>query len=199
MGNTPSRSESKPRPVFIYGNLRHLPLLAWLLTGDPSNVSAVSKLRQPAIIRGYERGWLKDTDYPAAFKSNKKTWPLDGYLLRPETASQREKLDDFEPLGFLMEPVTVTVGHINLVWDRPHPEREVEADFYVWGGGLDALRDNPRGNLGEIWLDLYKKWNHLREQGIENIKLEYLIPDERMAWIPGFGRSPRDHRGRLYY
>ncbi|TRX94331.1 hypothetical protein FHL15_004798 [Xylaria flabelliformis] len=199
MTNTPSQSESKPRPLFIYGNLRSLPLLAWLLTGDPSNISAVSKLRQPAIIRGYERGYIKDTDYPAAFKSNSKNWPLDGYLLLPETTSQRDKLDHFEPERFLMEPVTVTVGNVHLDGNRRHLEKEVEADVYIWGGGLDALTSSPRGNLAEIWLDLYKKWNALREQGIENIKLEYLIPDVRMAWIHGFGRSPRDHLGRLYY
>ncbi|KAI0533597.1 AIG2-like protein [Xylaria digitata] len=35
---------SKPRPLFIYGTLRALPLLAWALTGDASNISARKKL-----------------------------------------------------------------------------------------------------------------------------------------------------------
>ncbi|KAI1751747.1 hypothetical protein F4782DRAFT_176923 [Xylaria castorea] len=50
---TDEMSESKPRPLFIYGTLHALPLLAWASTGDASNISAVSKLIQLATVYGY--------------------------------------------------------------------------------------------------------------------------------------------------
>ncbi|TFL00378.1 hypothetical protein BDV98DRAFT_650474 [Pterulicium gracile] len=80
-----------PRPLFVYGTLRALPLLAWALTGDFHKTD-------PATVSGYTRSRLHHCDYPAVVPSSPSSSEslVDGYLLRLETVSQRRKLDDFE-------------------------------------------------------------------------------------------------------
>ncbi|KAI0447040.1 AIG2-like protein [Xylaria telfairii] len=151
---------SKPRPVFIYGTLRALPLLAWALTGDPSNISAVSKLIRPATIYGYARFSLKNCDYPAVIKHEPQS-SVDGYLLTLETASQRKKLDDFEGEAYELGSVAVTVFGV----DGNNQKKIidiVEADIYLWGGDANALTVSPwdlnsfeKERLGD-WLDLFE-------------------------------------------
>ncbi|KAI1452202.1 AIG2-like protein [Annulohypoxylon moriforme] len=149
-------SESKPRPLFIYGTLRSLPLLAWVLTGDPTNVSAVSQLIQPAKVYGYKRFALRDRDYPAAVKHDPHS-SVDGYLLTLETTSQRNKLDGFE--GEIYEAVAVDV----IVFDPDDNalQETVEADIYRWAGDLEVVTTDPweledfeRERLDD-WLDLF--------------------------------------------
>ncbi|KAI3339303.1 AIG2-like protein [Ustulina deusta] len=147
----------KPRPLFIYGTLCALPLLAWALTGDASNISTVSKLIQPATIYGYARFSLKNRDYPAVIKHEPQS-SVDGYLLIIETTSQRKKLDDFEGEAYKLESVPVTVFDA----DGKKQEEIVEADIYVWAGDADALTGSPwelksfeKERLGD-WLDLFE-------------------------------------------
>ncbi|KAI1196119.1 AIG2-like protein [Nemania serpens] len=156
---TDRMSESKPRPLFIYGTLCALPLLAWALTGDASNISAVSKLIQPATIHGYARFSVKNCDYPAVIKHDAQS-SVDGYLLTLETTSQRRKLDDFEGEAYKLDSVAVTVHDAG----RDNHERKdtVEADIYLWAGGTDALTTSPwelknfeKERLGD-WLDLFE-------------------------------------------
>ncbi|KAH8158722.1 hypothetical protein CIB48_g9522 [Xylaria polymorpha] len=152
-------SESKPRPLFIYGTLSALPLLAWALTGDASNISAVSKLIQPATIYGYARFSLTNCDYPAVIKHEPQS-SVDGYLLTLETASQRKKLDDFE--GELYELGSVAVTVFNVDGNHQKQIEIVEADIYLWGGDANALTVSPwdlksfeKERLGD-WLDLFE-------------------------------------------
>ncbi|KAJ7629770.1 hypothetical protein DFH06DRAFT_1440175 [Mycena polygramma] len=128
----------KPRPLFIYGTLRAMPLLAWALTGDSSNTATVQSLAQPATVKGYTRFSIHHSDYPAVVPSAPADL-VDGLLLRLETRLQRQKLDDFE--GEVYKPTRVDVcvesesGDTVLV---------VDADMYVWDGDLDVLdRDTP--------------------------------------------------------
>ncbi|KAI0965076.1 AIG2-like protein [Xylaria arbuscula] len=151
---------SKPRPLFIYGTLRALPLLSWALTGDASNISAVSKLVQPARIYGYARFALKNRDYPAVIKDESRSSSVDGYLLTLETISQRKKLDSFEGEEYRLESVSVTVFENS---DRHREEKEVvEADIYLWAGDSNALsvtswelESFEKERLGD-WLDLFE-------------------------------------------
>ncbi|KAI1770062.1 AIG2-like protein [Hypoxylon cercidicola] len=148
---------SNPRPLFIYGTLRALPLLAWALTGDKSNIPTVTRLIQPAKVYGYARFSLQNLDYPAVTKHEPSS-SVDGYLLMPETTSQRKKLDDFEGEAYEVVPVDVTVFDS----DQEPRKETVEADLYVWAGDPNALTMNPweledfeRERL-EDWLDLFE-------------------------------------------
>ncbi|KAI2629508.1 AIG2-like protein [Hypoxylon sp. NC1633] len=148
-------SSSKPRPLFIYGTLRALPLLAWALTGDKSNIPAVTRLIQPAKVYGYARFSLRNLDYPAvAVVKDKPDSSVDGYLLMPETTSQRRKLDNFEGEAYKAVPVTVTISDSG--------KETVEADLYLWVGDPDVLTVDPweletfeKERLGD-WLDLFE-------------------------------------------
>ncbi|KAI0097764.1 AIG2-like protein [Nemania sp. FL0031] len=146
-----------PKPIFIYGTLRALPLLAWALTGDASNVSAVVKLVQPAKVSGYARYAVKHCDYPAVIKAEPRS-SVDGYLVTLETTSQRIKLNNFE--AGLYESTTVAVSVLS--GEREISSTTVEADMYVWVGDRDALTADPwdfeafeRNRLGD-WLDIFE-------------------------------------------
>ncbi|KAI1284160.1 AIG2-like protein [Xylaria sp. FL0933] len=145
-------SELKPRPLFIYGTLCAQPLLAWVLTGDASNISAVSKLVQPATLYGYARFSLKHKDYPAAIKHEPHS-SIKGYLLTLETASQRRKVDNFEGEQYTPERVTVIGADMST---------EVEADVYLWAGDMEALTADPwkledfENERLQDWLDLFE-------------------------------------------
>lgn len=59
---------TQPRLLFIYGTLCAKPLLAWVLTGDASNVGAVTHLARLARVSGFARFAVKGCDYPAVIK-----------------------------------------------------------------------------------------------------------------------------------
>ncbi|KAI1159486.1 AIG2-like protein [Nemania serpens] len=152
-------SESKPRPLFVYGTLRALPLLAWALTGDASNISVVSRLVQPATIYGYARFSVKNCDYPAVIKHSPQS-SVDGYLITLETTSQRKKLDDFEGEAYKLDSVAVTL--FNADENSQKRKETVEADIYLWAGDASALTVNPwdlksfeKERLRD-WLDLFE-------------------------------------------
>ncbi|KAI1308551.1 AIG2-like protein [Xylaria venustula] len=150
----------KPRPLFIYGTLRALPLLSWALTGDASNISVVSKLVRPARVYGYARFALKNRDYPAVIKDESQQSSVDGYLLTLETTSQRKKLDSFEGEEYKPESVLVTVFETS---ERHQEEKEVvEANIYLWAGDANALavtswelESFEKEILGD-WLDIFE-------------------------------------------
>ncbi|KAF4976748.1 hypothetical protein FZEAL_6627 [Fusarium zealandicum] len=147
-----AKQAAVPRPLFIYGTLRALPLLAWALTGDPSNTSVVARLTRPAKVYGYARYSLKGFDYPAVIKHPDASSSVDGYLLDLETVSQRKKLDDFEGETYKVTPalVELQVGST------------VEADIYLWDGDIEGLSEEPweldtfvKERL-EDWIDLFE-------------------------------------------
>ncbi|KAK4455650.1 hypothetical protein QBC34DRAFT_390531 [Podospora aff. communis PSN243] len=145
-----STQPTQPRPLFVYGTLRALPLLAWALAGEPSQVDTISSMIRNATVKGYKRCSVRHADYPAAIKDDEAT--VDGYLLILETASQRRKLDDFEGEAYKVTPVTVSL----------EGGKTVDADMYVWDGDMDALSSEPwdlqvfiRDRL-EDWIDLFE-------------------------------------------
>ncbi|SPQ21913.1 cd2a9a11-c406-497c-b1d9-ea9abf319348 [Thermothielavioides terrestris] len=149
---------TQPRPIFIYGTMCALPLLSWVLTGDASNVDSVSALVRQARVSGYSRFSLHNRDYPAAVKQDNISSSIDGYLLTPQTASQRRKLDDFEGEAYTPTLVTVTILDSN---GEPSGET-VDADMYVWNGDMEAVSSEPwdldafiRERLAD-WIDLFE-------------------------------------------
>lgn len=146
----------QPRPLFVYGTLCAMPLLAWALTGDASNAKSISSLARPARVYGYKRFSLHNRDYPAAIKHDPQS-SVDGYLITLETASQRRKLDDFE--GETYEPTPVAV---EILGPGDEPCETLEADMYVWNGEADLVSHEPwnletfiRERL-EDWIDLFE-------------------------------------------
>lgn len=149
------------KPLFLCGTLQALPLLAWVLTGDKSNTDTVAPLLRPAKIFGYARYSIHRCDYPAIVKTgHDPSSMVDGYLLTPETASQRKKLDDFEGETYRVTDVTAVL----------EDGERVHADIYLWNGDMEALSSEPwdfatfeRERL-EDWLDLYEGFEFVGEE-----------------------------------
>jgi len=142
-----------PRPVFVYGTLQALPLLAWAITGE-TKIDTITGMIQRGTVRGYRRYSLHNRDYPAAIKDDNSF--IDGYLVSFQTASQRRKIDDFEGECYKAAPVTVSVEN-----DGEPRGESVEADLYVWDGNMDAISSEPwdleefiRTRLDD-WIDLF--------------------------------------------
>ncbi|KAG7445496.1 uncharacterized protein BT62DRAFT_1006453 [Guyanagaster necrorhizus] len=110
------KGTSQPRPLFLYGTLCVMPLLARALTGDSRKTREVETLVQAAYVKGYSRFSLYGKDYPAVIK-HADTSVVDGLLLWPRNHSQRTKLDDFEGEN----------GEV------------IDADMYLWDGDHDAV------------------------------------------------------------
>ena len=144
-----------PRLVFIYGTLCAEPLLAWVLTGDATQVDETSTLISPARADNVARYSLHGRDYPAAVKESSSS--INGYLLQPQTLSQRKKLDDFEGEIYQVETVQVTQYRP----DGETVEGVVEADMYLWNGDKELLSDQRwdlewfRRERLEDWIDLF--------------------------------------------
>jgi gamma-glutamylcyclotransferase (GGCT)/AIG2-like uncharacterized protein YtfP len=146
---------TKPRPLFVYGTLCALPLLAWALTGEASRIGAITGLLRKGTVRGYKRCSLHHRDYPAAIKDENSS--IDGYLLLLETPSQRRKLDDFEGEAYKVTPVVVSLES-----DGKTAGEEMEADIYIWDGDMDDISPEPwdletfiKDRLDD-WIDLFE-------------------------------------------
>ena len=127
-------------------------MLAWALTGDPTKVDHVLSMTEAATLMGFARFSIEGRDYPALIRSDPSS-AVDGLLLRPQTQSQRRKLDDFEGETYSVTPVTVIAKKSGI-------EEQVDADVYLWNG-KDKLSDLPwdleefkRDRLDD-WLDLF--------------------------------------------
>lgn len=133
------------------GPLRAIPLLAWALTGDPSNTTAVASLARPGKVYGYARFLGRGCDYPAVIQREKSS-SVDGLLLTLETSSQRKRLDNFEEEAYRVAPVSVTLDTGEMV----------EADMYIWAGEMDQLSTEPWelatfvNERLQDWLDLFE-------------------------------------------
>jgi gamma-glutamylcyclotransferase (GGCT)/AIG2-like uncharacterized protein YtfP len=93
-----------PRPLFLYGTLRALTLLAWALTGDPTKEVQILPLTEPATLSCFARFFIIGMDYPALVHHESSS-AVDGLLLRPRTQSQRRKLEEFEGESYEISPV----------------------------------------------------------------------------------------------
>lgn len=157
MTEPPASSDTapNPRPVFIHGTLCATQLLAWVLTGDASRTDDIKHLICPARAENIARHSLHGRDYPAAVKEPGSF--TTGYLLRPQTRSQRKKLDDFEG-----EAYQVTAIEVSLLDDTAEAvETGIGADIYIWNGEEHLVSDQAwdlqwfiRERL-EDWLDLF--------------------------------------------
>lgn len=140
------------RPLFLYGTLRALPLLAWALTGDPSKEDQIASIGEPATLTGFARFAVVGADYPALVRHDPSS-VVDGLLLRPQTQSQRRKLDDFEGESYTLTQVTVIVEKNGL-------QERVDADVYLWNGDAEVshlpwdLEVFKRDRLDD-WLDIF--------------------------------------------
>ncbi|KAI0485843.1 AIG2-like protein [Xylaria cf. heliscus] len=132
------REPVSPRPLFIYGSLCALPLLACVLTGDAKNTAAVTGLIQPARVNGYARFTVQSGDDAAAVKHPRSS--VDGYLLRLETMSQRRKLDNFEGDSYKPVPVEAVT---DIQADPEIPTTLIEADMYMWTGDMNLVSSSP--------------------------------------------------------
>ncbi|KAG7445506.1 uncharacterized protein BT62DRAFT_932587 [Guyanagaster necrorhizus] len=127
------KDRSQPRPLFLYGTLCAMPLLAWALTGDSRKTKEVETLVQAAYVKGYSRFSLYGKDYPAVIK-HVDTSVVDGLLLWPRNHSQRTKLDDFEGEIYKLTPVEART-----VNERGEDDEVIDADMYLWDGDHDAM------------------------------------------------------------
>jgi hypothetical protein len=109
------------------------------LTGDASNVAAISHLSHPARVSGFARFAVKHCDYPAIIKKNDQESVVEGYLLLLESTSQRKRLDKFE--GELYRPIAVEVRLLNAEGELQG--ELIEADVYFWNGDMDELSSQP--------------------------------------------------------
>lgn len=146
-----SDQQPPPRPVFVYGTLCALPLLAWVLTGDASNAEPTAALAYQARVFGYQRFSLYNCDYPCVVKTDLIA-EVDGYLLKLETEAQRKKLDAFEGESYKVAPVTVFLENGEML----------EADMYVWDGDVELVSTRP-WSLDEFikerlqdWIDVFE-------------------------------------------
>ncbi|KAM0350413.1 hypothetical protein ACHAP4_009980 [Fusarium culmorum] len=144
-------SQPPPRPLFVYGTLRALPLLVWALTGDATKTSTVADLVRPAKVHGYARYSIHHYDYPAVIK--KDGHEVEGYVLLLKTKSQRKKLDDFEGEAYTPTAALATLDD----------GTTIEADIYVWDGNPESLSTEPGWDLDTFikerlqnWLDLFE-------------------------------------------
>ncbi|KIM36018.1 hypothetical protein M413DRAFT_449462 [Hebeloma cylindrosporum] len=143
--------DSTLRPLFLYGTLRALPLLAWALTGDHRKHDQIIPLTEAATLPGFSRLSIIGKDYPALVREPSST--TDGLLFRPQTRSQRRKLDDFEGESYEVTPVTVIV-------EKHGMQERVDADVYLWNGDAELsslpwdLEVFKRDRL-EDWLDIF--------------------------------------------
>lgn len=161
----PCNTAPTQRPVFIYGTLCATQLLAWVLTGDQSRTDDITHLICPARVENIARHSLHGRDYPAAVK--KPGSSITGYLLRPQTCSQRKKLDDFEG-----EVYQVIAMEVSLLDDTGEvAEAGIEADMYLWNGGEELVSDQAwdlqwfiRERL-EDWLDLFEGMEMIGDDG----------------------------------
>ena len=176
----------KPRPLFLYGALRALPLLAWAVTGDPAKVDVVKPLVQAARIRGteYARFALHGRDYPAVVKiehvdASAQVHVVDRLLFRPHNWAQRKKMDDFEAEAYQAVQVDVEVASARTAIidsDSKGVGSDMEivrADMYVWNAAPDDVSEEEwdfeafvRERLDD-WLELFGGMKLVGEDGDE--------------------------------
>ncbi|KAK1490737.1 hypothetical protein CCUS01_14394, partial [Colletotrichum cuscutae] len=122
-----------PKTVFLYGTLCALPLLTWVLTGDATQVKEISALIRTAKVENVARYSLHGCDYSCAFREHGSY--INGYLLQPQTLSQRKKLDDFEGEVYQVNPIQAMV----LSHGGETVESLIEANIYLWNGDEDLV------------------------------------------------------------
>jgi gamma-glutamylcyclotransferase (GGCT)/AIG2-like uncharacterized protein YtfP len=155
---TQTQAQLGPKPLFIYGTLCAIPLLAWALTGDSENTALVAPLVRRARVKGFLRSSIRfgdrTADYPAVIP--KEGSEVDGLLILLATPSQRQKLDDFE--GDSYRAVSVSVDILDA---HNSPCEVIEADMYLWKGRDDLILNTPwdldifiKERLKD-WLDLF--------------------------------------------
>lgn len=132
-----------------------LPLLAWALTGEATQVDAIKGMLRRATVSGYKRCALYGCDYPASIKDDNSS--IDGYVVLLENTSQRRKLDDFEGEVYKATPVSASIARD----PGDNNEETIEVDMYVWDGDMTKVSPEPWDlelfitDRLDDWLDLF--------------------------------------------
>jgi len=138
------------QPLFLYGTLMAKPLLAWLLSGEATNIDIVEQNTEKAVLHGYLRRNVAGKDYPALIKGDKND-QVDGILFTPRNINDRRKLHNFEGEQYKLETVHVV----------SEPGMECEAFAFVWDGEREELEDREwsfaefENKRLQDWLDLF--------------------------------------------
>lgn len=158
---------SEISPVFVYGTLKSPQLLAWLLTGDSTKSSRILGQRKPATLSGYTVRRVKHADFGALVKEETPTdaHVVHGFVVYPETRSERVKLDDFEGESYARTTVAVKLEEDGQM---------VEADAYLWAGETELLEsadeqwsfETFEKERLEDWLDIFCGMEMVGEDGI---------------------------------
>ncbi|KAK4141928.1 uncharacterized protein C8A04DRAFT_38709 [Dichotomopilus funicola] len=120
-----------PKPLFVYGTLCALPLLAWALTGEATQVDAIKGMLCKATVSGYKR-----------------------YALYGSTQA-----DDFEGEVYKVTPVTASIEPSED--DSEGGQDTIEVDIYVWDGDMAQIFPEPWeldrfiADRLDDWLDLF--------------------------------------------
>lgn len=111
------------RPLFLYGTLRHLPLLQTLI-GGPADV-------RPAILPEHRVVRWPEAENPY-LEAHAGSF-AEGLLLRGLTEDQRHRLDMYEvPFGYLAETRSVMCGDADLPADVYFPDATVPRSDRLW-------------------------------------------------------------------
>ncbi|KAH7905126.1 hypothetical protein BJ138DRAFT_1118758 [Hygrophoropsis aurantiaca] len=125
------------RPLFLYGTLRALPLLAWALTGDFKKTETVEPLVQPAQIKGYARFSLHGMDYPAVTKHNDNSVVTAVKVQMLDAHGEEGELIDADVYLWNGDPDAVTDDK----WDLDVFIRERLDDWMDLFGGMELVGD----------------------------------------------------------
>ncbi|KAK3988534.1 hypothetical protein QBC44DRAFT_215152, partial [Cladorrhinum sp. PSN332] len=124
------------KPLFIYGTLCAMPMLALVITGDSSKVEEVSQLVQKGTVWGWRRFNIHKSYYPTALPRKDKLAYIDGLLFYPQTDEQRRKVDEFEEARDTEEVIVWRMNDKGEMLEAP-----VEADMWVWDQEYSFLSD----------------------------------------------------------
>jgi gamma-glutamylcyclotransferase (GGCT)/AIG2-like uncharacterized protein YtfP len=144
--------ETELSSIFLYGTLMASPLLAWLVTGERSQVDLVRRRCAKATLYGYSRRAIVGADYPALIKAD-DTGPLvEGLIFYPRNEGDIRKLVNFEGEPYRRERVDVMLET---------GERK-QAYVFLWYGEEKLLSESEwRFHEFELerledWLDLFE-------------------------------------------
>ncbi|KAK2612555.1 hypothetical protein QQS21_001493 [Conoideocrella luteorostrata] len=145
-------------PVFLYGTLCVKEILAWVLTGEASNIEQIEAMIRPARVYGFARYKVNDRDYPGAIAS--KGSYIDGYLLTCRNASQRLNLAQFEQDLYEEDSTTAYIKGSD-----GQPQKEgVKADIYLWRETPDESLSRNAWDLQEFIDTRMEDWLGLIER-----------------------------------
>ncbi|KAI9207013.1 Butirosin biosynthesis, BtrG-like protein [Polychytrium aggregatum] len=127
----PLKDPSTPRPVFCYGTLMSPEIWGNTMTQFGSGLDARLPDGVPAQLMDFRRHRIIGAQYPGIIPA--KGHSVRGRLTYVGNHEHVKVLDFFEGADY--ERTTVAV----VILDGPNTGTQVEADVYVWIGGLECI------------------------------------------------------------